>query len=115
MNFPHWYYLPVCVISHVASNKVLEFAEKGGAVIVLGELPQGSPEVGLRDTIVINQMKTLMQLPNVIDLSADKNRLGKMVTVLNEKVKPQIRLENSGRLYTAHMENCNERSLLVCQ
>jgi len=93
---------PVCVISHVASNKILEFAEKGGAVIVLGELPQGSPEVGLRDTAVINQMKTLMQLPNVIDLSADKNRLGKMVTVLNEKVKPQIRLENSGRLYTAH-------------
>jgi len=93
---------PVCVISHVASNKVLEFAKKGGVVVILGELPQGSPEVGLKDTVIINQIKALMQLPNVIDLSADKNRLSKMVTVLNEKVKPQIRLENSGRLYTAH-------------
>lgn len=93
---------PVCVISHAALNKILEFAEKGGVVIILGELPQGSPEEGMKDTAIISQMKALKQLPNVIDLAADKNRLGKMVTVLNEKVKPQIRLENSGRLYTAH-------------
>jgi len=93
---------PVCVISHAASNKILEFAKRGGVVIILGELPQGSPEKGLIDTVIISQMKALKQLSNVIDLAADKNRLGKMVTVLNEKVKSQILLENSGRLFTAH-------------
>ncbi|MGQ8335539.1 glycosyl hydrolase [Sunxiuqinia sp. A32] len=93
---------PVCVISHVASTKILEFAENGGVVIILGELPQGSPEEGLTDNVIINQMKALMQLPNVIDLSVDKNKLARMVTVLNERLEPQIRLENSGRLYTAH-------------
>ncbi len=93
---------PVCVISHAASNKILEFAKSGGTVIILGVLPQGSPEQGMKDDVIISQMNTLKQLPNVINVAADKNRLGKMVTVLNEKVKPQIRLENSGRLYTAH-------------
>jgi hypothetical protein len=98
---------PVCVISHVASNKVLEFAKKGGVVVILGDLPQGSPEEGMKDTVIINQMSTLKKLSNVIDLAADKNILGKMVTTLNEKVKPQIRLENAGRLYTSHRKIAN--------
>jgi len=98
---------PVCVISHPAMNKILEFAEKGGVVILLGELPQGSPEEGMKDNTIINQIKTLKQIPNVIDLAADKNRLSKMVTVLNEKFRPQILLENSGRLYTAHRKIAN--------
>lgn len=93
---------PACVISHVASGKILEFAKKGGVVVLLGEVPQGSPEIGMKDPLIISQMKALQQLPNVINLSADKNRLGKMVAVLNEKIKPQIVLENAGRLYTAH-------------
>lgn len=93
---------PMCVISHPASNKILEFAKRGGIVLILGELPQGSPEEGVKDTLIISQMKALKQLPTVVDLATDKNRLSKMVTVLNEKIKPQIQLENSGRLYTAH-------------
>ncbi|MBV5349355.1 hypothetical protein JZU61_06880 [bacterium] len=98
---------PAGVISQVAATKILEFAKNGGVVVILGELPSGSPEVGLNDTVIINQMTALMQLPNVINLSADKNKLDKMVTALNEKVKPQIRLENAGRLYTTHRRIAN--------
>jgi hypothetical protein len=93
---------PACVISQASLNKILEFAKKGGVVIVLGELPQGSPEKGMTDAVVISQVDALKQLPNVINLATDENRLHKMVSTLNEKIKPQIRLENAGRLYTAH-------------
>ena len=93
---------PSCVISHAAADRILEFANKGGVVIILGEVPQGSPELGMKDPAVIAQMAALLQLPNVVDLSKDKDRLDKLTAVLNEKVRPQIRLENAGRLYTAH-------------
>jgi len=93
---------PACVISHAVSGKLLEFAKKGGVVLLLGTTPEGSPEKGMKDALIISQMNALKRLPNVIDLSGDKDRLDKMVTALNEKLLPQIRLENSGRLYTSH-------------
>ena len=98
---------PACVISRAASGKMLEFAKKGGIVLLLGTTPEGSPEKGMNDAVISSQMKALKRLPSVIDLSGDKHRLNKMITVLNEKVKPQIRLENSGRLYTAHRKMSN--------
>lgn len=98
---------PACIISQANSNKILEFAKKGGLVVVLGELPQGSTEKGMRDELIISQMDALKKLPNVVDLSEDKDGLDKMVTALNEKIKPQIRLETSGKLYTAHRKVAN--------
>lgn len=93
---------PACVISHSAADKLLEFANKGGVVIILGEIPGGSPETGMKDAVIVEQMKTLLQLPNVINLSADPDKLHTMTTLLGQKLNPQIKLENAGRLYTAH-------------
>lgn len=98
---------PACVISHAVSAKLLAFAEKGGIVLLLGATPAGSPEKGMKDPAIIRQMTALKRLPNVIDLSGDKDKLNKMVTALNERIRPQIRLENSGRLYTAHRRISN--------
>ena len=92
----------VCIISQTVSAKILDFAKKGGTVILLGELPQGSIEKGMTDDLVIRQMDELKKQPNVIDLATDKDRQEKLATALNSKIQPQIRLKNSGRLYTAH-------------
>ncbi|MEN6324358.1 MAG: glycosyl hydrolase [Proteiniphilum sp.] len=92
----------VCIVSRTVSSKILDFAKKGGTVILLGDLAVGSIEKGMTDELVIQQMNELKKQPNVVDLAADKNRMNQMVTALNSKIKPQIRLENSGRLYTAH-------------
>lgn len=93
---------PTTIISHFTSNKILEFAKAGGVVVILGELPKGSPENGEKDPRIIQQMDTLRQLPTVVDLASENDRMKKFVSVLNERIAPQIRLENSGRLYTAH-------------
>jgi hypothetical protein len=100
-----------CIISQTVSAKILEFAKKGGVVVTLGELPQGSIEKGMTDDLVIRQMKELKEQPNVINL-VDKDRMDhrmdQLVTSLNSKLPQQIRLENSGRLYTAHRKMGNE-------
>ncbi|MEN6323627.1 MAG: glycosyl hydrolase [Proteiniphilum sp.] len=93
---------PVCIISQAVSSKILEFAKRKGVVIILGELPKGSTEKGMKDELITQQMNELKKQPNVIDLATDKDRLNKLMTSLNSKIEPQIRLKNSGRLYTAH-------------
>lgn len=89
------------VIPQSSFKKILEFARQGGLVVLLGELPQGSPEKGLNDKTIISQATALKQFPNVINLASGSDKMDAMVTVLNKKMEPQIRLENSGRLYTA--------------
>lgn len=89
------------VIPQSSFKKIFEFAKQGGLVVLLGELPQGSPEKGLHDKTIISQANTLKQFPNVINLASAKDKMDAMVAVLHKKMEPQIRLENSGRLYTA--------------
>lgn len=89
------------VIPQSSFKKIFQFAKQGGLVILLGELPKGSPEKGLNDKTIISLANTLKQFPNVINLAPEKNKMETMVTILSKKMKPQIRLENSGRLYTA--------------
>jgi hypothetical protein len=93
---------PVYVISRSSFGKILEFAENGGTVILLGELPQGSPEYGMNDTVIMEQAGALKKLPSVISLAAGSNVQEEMIAALRTNVKPQISLENAGRLYTAH-------------
>ena len=95
------------IIPQSSFKKIVEFAKQGGLVVLLGELPQGSPEKGLNDKTIIAQAKTLKQFPNVINLASDKDKMEAMITVLNEKMAPQIRLKNSGRLYTAQRKAGN--------
>ncbi|MGN6352542.1 MAG: glycosyl hydrolase [Parafilimonas sp.] len=93
---------PVTIISHGALDKILEFAKQDGVVIILGETPKGSPENGANDKAVIQKIIELKKQRNVVDISTEKNNLPKMVAVLNQKLKPQMLFENSGRLYTSH-------------
>ena len=92
----------VCIISQAVSAKILEFAKKGGTVILLGDLAEGSIEKGMRDDLIIRQMDELKKQPNVITLGTVQDRQEKLAAALNSKIAPQIRLKNSGRLYTAH-------------
>ena len=91
----------VCIISQTVSAKILDFAKKGGTVILMGELPQGSIEKGMRDDLVIRQMDEMKKQRNVITLTG-QDWQEKLAAAINSKIEPQIRLENSGRLYTAH-------------
>jgi hypothetical protein len=95
------------IIPRSSFEKIFEFAKKGGLVILLGQLPHGSPEKGLNDKVIINRANVLKQFPNVIDLSSAENKMDAMVMALNKKMKPQIRLENAGRLYTAQRKTGN--------
>ena len=92
----------VSVIPRSVSAKILEFAKKGGVVITLGELAEGSIEKGMKDDLIIRQMNELKKLPSVINLEVDKDRYDKMADALKAKLQLQIRLQNAGRLYTAH-------------
>ncbi|MDR1339144.1 MAG: hypothetical protein LBK58_03705 [Prevotellaceae bacterium] len=93
---------PLYVISRSSFGKILEFAKNGGTVILLGELPQGSPEYGMNDALIMEQEDALRKLPGVIDLAGEDRVQEAMTAALKAKLKPQISLENAGRLYTAH-------------
>lgn len=93
---------PVPVMSRSSFNKVVEFAEKGGTVILLGELPVGSPEYGMNDKEIEEQAAKLKSLPNVTDLVEVEDKQNRMVAALKTNVDLQMKFENAGRLYTAH-------------
>lgn len=89
------------IMSQSAFKKIFDFAKQGGLVVVLGQLPHGSPEKGLNDKTIVAQSKALKQLSNVIDVSSESDKMEAMVRTLKTKMRPQMRLENAGRLYTA--------------
>jgi hypothetical protein len=60
---------PAFILSQRTATRILEFAEEGGTVVLLGDLPQGSPEVGATDGRIIQQMEKLKSLSGIIDLS----------------------------------------------
>ncbi|WP_158712678.1 glycosyl hydrolase [Parabacteroides pacaensis] len=93
------------IIPRSSMDKIYKFAQKGGVVVLLGALPHGSPEEGLNDYTIIQQVKALLHQPNVIHITSPKDRMEKMVVALNQKITPQIRMENSDRLFTAQRKN----------
>jgi hypothetical protein len=93
---------PLYVVSRSSFGRILEFAKNGGTVVLLGELPQGSPEYGMNDAVIMDQAEALKKLPGVINLAGSGNVQDKMTAALKTKIKPQILFENAGRLYTAH-------------
>lgn len=95
------------IIPQPSFKKIFEFARQGGIVILLGELPQGSPEKGFNDKTIINQSNALRQFPNVIDVASEKDKMDMMIMALNNKINLQIRLDNAGRLFTAQRKTGN--------
>ncbi|MBL4674872.1 MAG: hypothetical protein JKY70_01485 [Mucilaginibacter sp.] len=92
---------PLSIMSRTVSANILEFAKRGGNVIVLGELPKGSPEIGEQDPVIANAMAAPKACANFTDLSAAQDPSAQLAKALKSKV-PHIDVENAGRLYTAH-------------
>jgi len=82
---------PAFILSQRTAAKLLEFAKQGGTVVLLGDLPEGSPEEGARDNLMHRQMHELRKQPGVIDLSAEPEKIEKLPVALAEKIAPQFR------------------------
>jgi len=83
---------PMFVISQSTSKKILEFAEAGGCVVLLGDLPRGSPQVGLIDPIIEDDMAKLFEFPSLINLSGELNRMNLLPEKIKEVIVPQIEM-----------------------
>lgn len=92
---------PSHIMSREAFRKIVDFAKLGGNVILLGATPSGSTEKGMYDKVITRQSNALRRMTNVVDLALSEDKTGSMVETINRNVRPQIRLENAGRLYTA--------------
>lgn len=92
---------PTYIMSYSSLKAVYNFARKGGVVVVLGELPVGSPNKGLLDKQIIELSEKLITLPHVVSLANKKDKMDLLVSTLYNKLDLQIRLEDAGRLYTA--------------
>ena len=100
---------PSYVISNSVWEKICDFARQGGIVVVLGDLPVGSPEKGLHDEGIKTLSNELRNQPSLIDVASNADPVQAMIYVLQEKLDLQIRLKNAGRLYTAQrkLENAD--------
>ncbi len=80
------------ILSQSNSAKILEFANAGGRVVILGDLPKGSPQIGLDDPIVRDAMNELAGLPSVIDLANKPNKMKLLPQKIKEVIEPQIKM-----------------------
>jgi hypothetical protein len=96
---------PAFILSRETAAKILAFAKRGGVVVLLGDLPTGSPEKGASDDLIQNQMKELLKQPGVIDLSAEPEKIGKLPRVLVERISPQFsKLSGDTDIVFSHRE-----------
>lgn len=93
---------PLSVLSQSTSKKILRFGQEGGLIIFLGQLPTGSPEIGKTDSIIMSDMESLRNLPNVVDLSAYLNDPEKLVQEIRNRRPSRMKFSDTGRLYTMH-------------
>ncbi len=83
---------PMFVLSQSTSKKIVEFAKAGGWVILLGNLPGGSPQVGLIDPVIEADMKKLSNFSSVIDLSVEPGKMEILPTKIKKLIKHQIEM-----------------------
>ena len=81
---------PMYIISREVAARIVEFAEKGGTVVLLGRIPAGSPEVGAKDEEIVKQMEKLLSLPSVINAGKSKDCMQALVDGLTSKIVPNI-------------------------
>jgi len=86
---------PMLILSRTTSQKILDFARAGGTVILLGEVPAGSPEIGAIDELIIQQMSELKSLPSTINLSGVKNKVDTLPESINQTIQTQF-MKQSG-------------------
>ncbi len=83
---------PMLVISQSTSKKILEFAQNGGSVVLLGDLPSGSPQVGLIDPIIQNRMNELLVQPSVVNLGSEQKKIKLLPAKIKEIISPQVEM-----------------------
>ena len=83
---------PMFIVSRITAQKILDFAKAGGTVVLLGELPKGSPEKGALDEDIVEKMKRLRDLPSVINLADAQEKVELLPKVLFERMQPQFRI-----------------------
>jgi len=83
---------PMFILSQSTSKKIIELAKAGGSVILLGDLPKGSPQVGLNDPKIKERMNELLTLPTVINLSGQANKMELLPKKIKEVIEPQIEM-----------------------
>ncbi len=79
---------PMFILAQSTIAKILDFAQAGGTVVLLGKSPVGSPETGARDWQVIEQMEKLKSLPTVVDLSLAAEGARLLPGVISKKQVP---------------------------
>ncbi|KPL09242.1 MAG: hypothetical protein AMS26_23100, partial [Bacteroides sp. SM23_62] len=96
---------PAFMLSQETAAKILAFAKQGGIVVLLGDLPEGSPEVGATDDLILKQMQELRKQSGVIDLSGEPEKIEKLPDVLAGRISPQFRkLSGNVSLVYAHRQ-----------
>jgi len=82
---------PSFIVSRITAQKVLDFARGGGCVVLLGDLPEGSPEKGAFDSLIVEQMNELKSLPTVINLADEAEKMELLPELLDKQISPQFR------------------------
>ncbi|MEN8194372.1 MAG: glycosyl hydrolase, partial [Bacteroidota bacterium] len=80
------------ILSQSTSDKILEFAKSGGMVVILGDLPKGSPQVGLNDPIIVNNMNQLVKLRSVMNLSNEPDKMNLIPSKIKEVIESQMEM-----------------------
>jgi hypothetical protein len=83
---------PMFILPQPVAQKILEFAKEGGIVILLGELPQGSPETGANDPLIAKQMHQLASLPTVINLADKQDKIEKLPGRISSALQNQVEI-----------------------
>ncbi|MBL7111057.1 MAG: hypothetical protein ISS19_03865 [Bacteroidales bacterium] len=84
---------PMTILSRTTAQKILDFAKGGGTVILLGKLPEGSPETGATDDLIVQQMNELKDLPSTIDLEGIKNNIDMLPGKIRNAINAQFIME----------------------
>ena len=82
---------PMVIVSRITAQKILDFAKAGGTVVVLGDLPKGSPEKGAFDQEIVEKMEQLKALQSVVNL-ADGHKVELLPQTLLERIYSQLRM-----------------------
>lgn len=94
---------PLFILSRSCAEKIAAFGRAGGVIVLLGELPVGSPEIGANDPVIEETMKNLRSLPTVINLVDDPNPYDRLANTINQAIEPDVIATSDGiPLLVAH-------------
>ncbi len=85
---------PMFILSQTSAQKILDFANSGGTVVLLGDLPQGSPEVGANDPVIVSQFEKLVSLSSVIDLANEPENINLLPAKIKNVITPQVEIQS---------------------